>query len=76
MLYCRWPPLPVIGALSIETMLQYAETQSDCLRAFVQSVSVRVIRNRETLFRTATARACVRQVVYVWTIVGMRVCVG
>jgi len=42
----------------------------------VQSASVRVIRNRETLFRTATARACVRQVVCVWTFVGMRVGVG
>lgn len=36
-----------------------AEIQSDCPRAFVQSASVRVIRNRETLFRTAMTRACV-----------------
>lgn len=34
-----------------------AEIQSDCPRAFVQSASVPVIRNRETLFRTAMTRA-------------------
>lgn len=39
-----------------------AETQSDCPHAFVQSASVRVIKNRETLFRTAMTRVRVHAV--------------
>jgi len=43
---------------SFETALQYAETQSDCLRAFVQSASVCVIRNRETVPDSNSPRVC------------------
>jgi len=50
-----------------------AEIQSDCPRAFVHSASVRVIRNRETLFRTAMthARVCRR----LWVCECVSVCI-
>lgn len=59
MLYCWWPPLPVIGTLFVQTAVQYAlQIYKAIVRVQSVSASVRVIRNRETLFRTAMDRAC------------------